>query len=37
MRPCYINMYQAQVRKRSEMKKLLSGCLWLVALSKAGP
>jgi hypothetical protein len=24
-------------RKRSEMKKLLSGCLGLVALSKAGP
>jgi hypothetical protein len=29
--------YQPGARKRSEMKKLLSGCLLLVALSKAGP
>jgi hypothetical protein len=30
-------MNQAQVRKRSEMTELLSGCLLLVALCKAGP
>jgi hypothetical protein len=30
-------MKEPEARKRLEMKKLPSGCLLLVALSKAGP